>query len=191
MKTTSLRLVGAFVVTGLIGLLDYYTGDELDLFVLYFVPIAWAAWTIGRQSALGLAFFSGVLWLSANVVLGHAYSQPLLGAWGELVMMATFVATALATHRIRRLLDHERELNTQLNAAMAKVKKLSGRLPICMACKNIQDDVGAWLGIEEYFTHQSEDDFVFKQTICPHCSAEKSNRSPQSSPPAAVQLGAR
>ena len=169
MKTNLVRIVILVFVTGLIGVLDYVTGDELDLFILYLVPIAWAAWTLSSRVALGLACLSGMLWFTANVYLGHAYSQPLLGGWGEVVMLATFIACALATSRIRSLLERERLLNAQLATALAKVKKLTGRLPICMSCKSVQDESGYWQEIEEYFTHQSEDDFVFKQMICPHC----------------------
>jgi hypothetical protein len=176
MKTTPFRLVALFVVTALIGAMDYVTGDELDLFILYFAPIAWAAWNVSRRAAIALSVFSGALWFSANVYLGHAYSQPLLGAWGEMVMLVTFLGAALATSGIRRLLDHERVLNRQLAEALAKVKKLTGRLPICMSCKNVQDDAGHWQAIEEYFTHQSEDDFVFAQRICPDCRDRGSHR---------------
>jgi hypothetical protein len=176
MKTTFLRLVILVIGTTLIGLLDYVTGDELDLFVLYFLPIAWAAWHVSRPAAITLSVFSGALWFSANIYLGHVYSQPLLGAWGEVVMLATFLGTALATSRIRSLLEHERVLNGQLAEALAKVKKLSGRLPICMSCKSIQDGAGNWQEIEGYFTHQSEDDFVFKQMICPNCRPSGTSR---------------
>lgn len=169
MRTTPVRLAALVAFTGFIGYLDYVTGDELDLFILYFVPIALAAWHVGRRAAIAVSILSGALWFSANIYLGHAYSQPLLGAWGEVVMLATFLATALATSRIRSLLEHERVLNGQLADALAKVKKLSGRLPICMSCKSVQDEAGHWQEIEEYFTRQSEEDFVFKQTICPHC----------------------
>lgn len=169
MHRNFLRLTGLFAVTFLIGLLDYATGDELDLFILYLAPIALTAWTQGRSEAVLLAITSGALWFSANVYLGHAYSQPLLGVWGEVVMLATFVAAALVTSRIRGSLDRERVLNRKLADALAKVRKLSGRLPICLSCRNVQDEMGRWQSIEEYFTHESEDDFVFKHVICPHC----------------------
>jgi hypothetical protein len=164
-----LHLAGLFIATLFIGVLDYATGDELDLFILYLVPIAIGAWTHGRAVALVLAATSGALWFSANVYLGHAYSRPVLGAWGEVVMLITFTAAALATNGMRSLLDREKALNAQLAEALARVKKLSGRLPICMSCKSVQDESGHWREIEEYFTHESEDDFVFKQMICPHC----------------------
>lgn len=169
MKSLSLRLAALFVLTGLIGWLDYVTGDELDLFILYFIPIVWAAWKIGPYAGTAIAVEGTVLWFSANVYLGHAYTQPLFGIWGGTVMLITFTAAALAANRIQVLLEHERQLNRSLAQALAKVKKLSGRLPICIGCKSIRDDAGDWHQIEEYFTQQSEDDFIFSQAVCPHC----------------------
>ena len=148
MKTLLLRLAVLGLITGLIGWLDYVTGDELDLFILYFLPIVAGAWSVGRRAGVGLAVVSAGLWALANFYLGHAYTQPMFGVWGVFVFLATFVAAALATSHIRRLLDHERFLNRELALALAKVKKLSGRLPICIGCKSIQDDHGDWLEIE-------------------------------------------
>jgi glucose-6-phosphate-specific signal transduction histidine kinase len=169
MKTTPLRLAALLVLISLIGWLDYVTGDELDLFILYFVPIVWAAWNIGPRAGVAIAMVGMVLWFSANVYLGNAYTHPLFGVWGGLVMLATFSAAALATSRIHLLLERERQLNRKLAEALAKVKKLSGRLPICIGCKSIRDEGGQWHEIEEYFTQQSEDDFIFSQAVCPYC----------------------
>jgi hypothetical protein len=169
MKAFALRFAALSVLTGLIGWLDYITGDELDLFILYFVPIIWAAWHTGARAGVMLSITGAALWFSANVSLGHAYVHPWFGVWGGMVMLTMFVAAALATGRIRFLLERERLLNRKLAEALAKVKKLSGRLPICIGCKSIRDEAGVWHEIEEYFTLQSEDDFVFSQQVCPHC----------------------
>lgn len=177
MKTLLPRLLALYAITVFIGWCDYVTGDELDLFALYFLPIAYAAWKVGRRASVGLAVTSAVLWGAANVYLGHAYSQPLLGVWGEGVFLATFIGVALAVSRIRGLLDHERQLNRKLAEALAKVKRLSGRMPICIGCKSVQDERGGWHEIEEYFTTQSEDDFIFKHCVCPQCLAAGTKRS--------------
>jgi hypothetical protein len=169
MKALLPRLAALFVFTGLIGWLDYVTGDELDLFILYFVPIVWAAWKIGPRAGIAVALEGTALWFAANVYLGHAYTQPLYGVWGGIVMFVTFMAAALAASRIQLLLERERKLNRSLAEALAKVKKLSGRLPICIGCKSIRDQSGEWRQIEEYFTLQSEEDFIFSQAVCPHC----------------------
>ncbi|MDB6171988.1 MAG: hypothetical protein JWL59_1299 [Chthoniobacteraceae bacterium] len=169
MKTSSLSLIIACAAIPLIGWLDYVTGDELDVFILYIVPIAFVSWAAGTRLAMILAFASAAIWFADNAILGGAYPHPLYGWWGGLVMLTVFLLAAYSVARIRKLLDHERELNKQITAAMAKIQRLSGRLPICLGCKNIEDERGQWHDIEEYFTRVSEDDFIFQHTVCPNC----------------------
>jgi CRP-like cAMP-binding protein len=47
------------------------------------------------------------------------------------------------------------------------MNSLGGMLPICMNCKNIRDESGSWIRIEEYITDRSEADF--SHGICPDC----------------------
>jgi K+-sensing histidine kinase KdpD len=169
MKSPSLSLIVACATIPLIGWLDYVTGEELDVFILYLLPIAFVAWNAGARMAMVFASASAAIWFADNAVLGDAYPHRLYGWWGALVMLTVFVLAAYSVARIRKLLDHERELNRQITEAMAKIQRLSGRLPICLGCKNIADANGEWHDIEEYFTMASEDDFVFQHTVCPHC----------------------
>lgn len=57
---------------------------------------------------------------------------------------------------------------TELKATRAKVKVLSGLLPICSNCKKIRDDKGYWNRIEAYIHDHSEADFT--HGICPTCA---------------------
>lgn len=76
-----------------------------------------------------------------------------------------------AEQELKKLATTEREkLIGELQEALAKVKKLSGFLPICSSCKQIRDDKGYWYQIEEYIKTHSEADF--SHSICPDC-AEK------------------
>ena len=69
----------------------------------------------------------------------------------------------------RKRVEEEREkLLLDLQDALAKVKTLSGLLPICAACKKIRDDKGYWNQIESYIRDHSEADFT--HSICPECS---------------------
>lgn len=62
----------------------------------------------------------------------------------------------------------ERErLIQELQEALAKVKTLSGFLPICTACKKIRDDQGYWNQIESYISSHSSAEF--SHSICPDC----------------------
>jgi len=71
----------------------------------------------------------------------------------------------------RRRVEKEREtLISELQRALAKVKSLSGLLPICAACKKIRDDKGYWNKIEAYIREHS--DASFTHSICPECMQE-------------------
>lgn len=65
--------------------------------------------------------------------------------------------------------EEEREtLFKQLQAAVEKVKILSGLLPICAECKQIRDDQGYWNQIDDYISRHS--DVQFSHGICPDCA---------------------
>lgn len=68
----------------------------------------------------------------------------------------------------RKRLEREKEkLIDELTAALAKVKTLSGMLPICASCKKIRDDEGYWHQIESYISEHSETEF--SHGLCPDC----------------------
>jgi AmiR/NasT family two-component response regulator len=61
-----------------------------------------------------------------------------------------------------------RRLNAELQDALAKVKTLSGLLPICASCKKIRDDEGYWHQVEVYIRDHSEANF--SHGMCPDCA---------------------
>lgn len=68
----------------------------------------------------------------------------------------------------RKRAEAEREkLIQELKESLARVKLLSGMLPICFSCKKIRDDKGYWTQIEVYIRDHSETEF--SHGICPDC----------------------
>ena len=64
--------------------------------------------------------------------------------------------------------EAERErLVQELEAALARVKLLSGLLPICANCKRIRNDEGYWKQLEGFISSHSE--ATFSHGICPDC----------------------
>ncbi len=70
------------------------------------------------------------------------------------------------TDRHRVEVERER-LVQELQTALARVKQLSGLLPICAYCKNIRNDEGYWNQVEAYI--QSHSEATFTHGICPEC----------------------
>lgn len=58
----------------------------------------------------------------------------------------------------------------ELKNALAKVKTLSGLLPVCSHCKKIRDDKGYWNQIEAYILDHS--DAEVRNSICEECAKE-------------------
>jgi PAS domain-containing protein len=68
----------------------------------------------------------------------------------------------------RKRAEKERErLIRELQDTLAKVKQLSGMLPICSSCKKIRNDKGYWSQVEVYIRDNSEAEFT--HGICPEC----------------------
>lgn len=68
----------------------------------------------------------------------------------------------------RKQIEAERDqLIKSLQDSLAKLKTLSGLLPICASCKKIRDDKGYWNRIETYIQEHSEAEF--SHGICPEC----------------------
>lgn len=68
--------------------------------------------------------------------------------------------------------EHLEELvkarTAELEESLARVKTLSGLVPICSACKKIRDDQGFWNQIETYVEDHSE--ALFSHGLCPDCT---------------------
>lgn len=48
-----------------------------------------------------------------------------------------------------------------------EIQVLKGMLPICASCKNIRDDKGYWIQVEQFFAKNTGVDFT--HSICPGC----------------------
>ena len=67
-------------------------------------------------------------------------------------------------------MEREREqLIRELQDALAKVKMLSGLLPICAWCKNVRDDDGYWTKVELFVQRHSS--AKFSHSVCPDCAS--------------------
>jgi len=70
--------------------------------------------------------------------------------------------------RALRYAIERNKLIRELQDALAKVKTLSGMIPICAWCRKIRNDKGYWDQVEAYI--ESRSNATFTHGICPECS---------------------
>ena len=91
--------------------------------------------------------------------------SPITNVYGKVTGASAI--TRDITERI--LAEEERErLIQELHDALAEVKTLRGILPICMYCRQVRDDYGAWESLEVYV--QEHTDTNFSHGMCEACA---------------------
>jgi hypothetical protein len=107
---------------------------------------------------------------SLTGVLGFDSLQRQLVWSEELIALLKIAGVVFGSAIERKRSEEERSrLIAQLQESLARVRTLSGMLPICASCKKIRDDKGYWNQIETYIRDRSEAEFT--HGICPECAA--------------------
>jgi len=91
--------------------------------------------------------------------------EPLCNALGVVVGVTCAAADVTA---LKRAAAERERLIGELQDALARVKLLSGLLPICAGCKKIRDEQGSWQQMEIYIRAHSE--ASFSHGMCPDCA---------------------
>jgi hypothetical protein len=103
----------------------------------------------------------------------ESLKAPLYCPEGRIAGLVGVSRDITARKRAEERLVRERQ---ELTEALAKVKTLSGLLPVCAWCKKIRNDAGYWQRIETYLSEHSEAHFT--HGVCPDCMAKSFPESP-------------
>jgi len=94
--------VMGFTIVGLLGLLDYATGNELTLSLFYLIPIVLVTWAVDRRTGLFMSFISGLTLLSAEIAAGQTYSSPIFYFLNTLVRTSFYVVVVYLLAELRK-----------------------------------------------------------------------------------------
>lgn len=97
-----LLMLTGFIMAGLIGYLDYLTGDY-SVLIFYMIPVALVCWRCGRSGLL-VAFASGVARYLSDY---NQYDNSLKHCWNSLEDMLFLLVAGFLVYRLRRALDRE------------------------------------------------------------------------------------
>jgi DNA-binding NtrC family response regulator len=90
----------------------------------------------------------------------------------DLPRILRYACERKSTERERdQLLEQLREKVAALEAALAKVRVLSGLLPMCAVCRSIRNDEGYFRDVADYIRTHSE--ALITHVLCPRCLKER------------------
>ena len=107
----------------LIGIIDYSSGIEVSLSVIYVLPIALATWFVGPRFGIVLTLLSAFVWIGGDIMAGQNYGSVLVLIWNtviRIVFYACFVALLSGLHELLqnlevRVLERAAELTQEIS----------------------------------------------------------------------------
>ncbi len=151
-----------------------YGYTALRLRFIWATAVGWAIVLLYEIVALYVIRIPTRIFISNNFFLVTSSLIGMIASYSiEYFVRRTFYAQHLLRRQKAKVLEINQELESkvrELKEASAKIKTLSGLLPICSKCKKIRDDKGYWKQIEHYISIHS--DAEFSHGLCPECAQE-------------------
>jgi diguanylate cyclase (GGDEF)-like protein len=116
-EAPALRLVAPWVQVltlaqiGVVALLDYLSGFEIRIYPLYYLPVAFAAWWIGRRWTIAAAAVSTLSWVASNAISGLTYSAQWVWVVNASMHMISFTVVGVLLAKLKVSLEQERALS--------------------------------------------------------------------------------
>ena len=165
----NLRVILTVIVAGVLMVLDAVTPLGLAVWFLQVVLVWIASLWANRQQMIAVAAVCSSL-IVLGFVLGPKSGLAISIEISNLLLSLGAVgAISHACLRQRAMEEAGRKTEEKLAQSRAKVRILSGLLPICASCKNIRNEAGAWQQLETYIANHSE--AAFTHGICQECAA--------------------
>ncbi|MDD2734348.1 MAG: hypothetical protein PHF56_10445 [Desulfuromonadaceae bacterium] len=157
----------SIIIVIIVGLLDWFTGYELNFFVFYFIPISICAWFIGLSGGIIMSLFSAIVWFWVDILTQAPHASQYYVVWNTLIRLVAFLSIGYSVFKISILNASEHSLTNNLRQSLMEIKTMEAILPICCQCKKIRDEKGNWHQIESYIRDHTNSEF--SHGYCPDC----------------------
>jgi diguanylate cyclase (GGDEF)-like protein len=95
----------------LVAIIDFVSGVELRVYPLYYLPIAFAAWYIGRSWTVAAAALSVTAWMISNYLAGLDYSTASIWVFNSVMHGVSFLVVGVLLAQLKVALAHEKQLS--------------------------------------------------------------------------------
>jgi diguanylate cyclase (GGDEF)-like protein len=96
------------VLVGLLGVLDYLTGNDIVSSLFYFVPIVLVTLAVNLKLGLIVSFLSAITLLVAEIFTGYSYSHPILHFLNTVIRTVFYAFVAYLVAALYKLQNQER-----------------------------------------------------------------------------------
>jgi len=135
MKRSRIALRTALVIAVLaVGYVDYITGYEFSMVLVYFLPITIVAWYESWQVVLGVSILSGIVWYVSDTMSGSAHSRLFYRYWEGVVKVTTFVIVGRCIYRTKKAIREKEAMETELRQVREEAERMRQQMATCPEC---------------------------------------------------------
>jgi diguanylate cyclase (GGDEF)-like protein len=102
-------LILALLLSTLVGVLDYSTVPEFEIF--YLLPIVLSSWYVNRWAGVFFSLLCAGIWLYDDLHTLQAGDESFVPYWDALVRMGMFISISLVVSALKKALEAERQLS--------------------------------------------------------------------------------
>ncbi len=159
------------LLTMVIGCLDYVTGYELRMELLYLVPISYVTWFVGQRTGILFSVLSLITIVFSDVTAGKQYTQFTIEIWNGAMYFVFYVMVTVLL-RLQKTLQQRESLIEELDRALSMNEELSSMLPVCSNCRKVRNDDAYRRKVDSYISKHTKAEF--SRGLCTECSARLS-----------------
>lgn len=93
------------LLVALAGLLDYFAGYDLTVFVIYAIPILFVCWFANQKAGVATAIACALVWATADALTGHETKSASLVLGNACLQIGFFVFVVLCSAALKAQLD--------------------------------------------------------------------------------------
>jgi len=117
-RSRSWRVASILAMVGLVGLLDFRTGFELNFFAFYLIPVCLAVWFVSRGFGILVSAVCVVVSIVGDVSAGLRYRSSLAPVWNTGIAFTAYFVVVWILAKLRALHDELEERVRQRTAAL-------------------------------------------------------------------------
>ena len=121
-------ILATFGLLLIVGVADYVTGYQVSLLIFYLLPVALAAWCVGRGFAVLISLLSAAVVIYSDVAAGAVYANLMIPAWNVGIALGFFLVVTWLLSSLRAVLQEleirVRQRTVALTEEMAERERL-------------------------------------------------------------------